>query len=254
MLRSVNELRGCALQAVDGEIGRTKDFLFDDVDWAIRYMVADTGRWIPKRRVLITPISIGEPNWIERRIPVLLTKQEIEDAPAVSEDEPVSRQHETALLMHHGYAPYWLGPDVWGGGIVPSFLRDEAFEADDDGLGISTSLRPRPDPHLQSADEVVCYHVRATDDEVGRISDFILDDESWVVRYVVVDTGGWLSGRKVLAAPDWFVEFDWNSATATVDMTRAQIEAGPIYDAALTIDRSFEARLYEQLGRTSYWD
>ena len=253
-MRSIKALRGYTLQAVDGDIGRTKDFLFDDVDWAVRYMVADTGRWIPKRRVLISPISIGEPDWTARRVPVLLSKQQIQDAPGVSEDEPVSRQHESELLRYHGYAPYWLGPDVWGGGILPSLLREESLESDDDARGVTTTVRPRPDPHLRSVEEVVGYEVKAKDDEVGRVADFIVDDESWIVRYVVVETGGWRSARKVLVAPDWFIEFDWGRATAVVDLTRDQIEAGPEYDPALTIDRSFEARLYDRLGRTSYWD
>ena len=102
-MRSTKELMGYRLQATDGEIGRCRDFLFDDEQWAIRYMVADTGKWIPDRKVLISPLSLGEPDWSSKRFPVHLTKAQIEAAPSINEDQPVSRQHEVMVLRHYGY-------------------------------------------------------------------------------------------------------------------------------------------------------
>ena len=75
MLRSVKEIMNYVLSAEDGEIGRCKDFLFDDEFWTIRYMVADTGKWLSDRKVLISPISLGEPDWLSRRFFVNLTRE-----------------------------------------------------------------------------------------------------------------------------------------------------------------------------------
>lgn len=247
MLRSITDLEGYVLQATDGDIGRCKDFLFDDRQWVVRYMVADTGRWIPKRRVLITPVSLGEPDWRSRRFPVLLSKNEVENAPGLAHEEPVSRQHEVELFTHYGYAPYWYGAGFWGPSSVPDRLRVE------EGRAVATASEPVGDPHLRSVEEVTGYRVRARDDEVGHVEDFIVDDESWVIRYVVVDTRNWLPGRKVLVAPDWFGGFDWGERTARVDVTRREIEQSPEYDASQPVNREYETRLYDFLGRPAYW-
>ena len=247
MLRSIKDVEGYVLQATDGDIGRCKDFLFDERQWVVRYMVADTGKWIPKRRVLISPVSLGEPDWRSRRFSVLLSKDEVEKAPGIEEDQPVSRQHEAELFMHYGYAPYWQGTGLWGLSSVPDRLRAEEETA------VATAAAPAGDPGLRSIDEVVGYHVHASDDEVGHVEDFIVDDESWVIRYVVVDTRNWLPGRKVLVAPDWFAGFDWRDRSARVDMTRDQVERSPAYDPTQPVNREYETRLYDFLGRPTYW-
>jgi hypothetical protein len=66
MLRSIKQLYGDKLGASDGEIGHVKDFYFDDQNWTIRYLVADTGSWLPGRQVLISPHSLGNPRFLER--------------------------------------------------------------------------------------------------------------------------------------------------------------------------------------------
>jgi len=78
MLRSSKEMKNYTLQAKDGKIGRCKDFLFDDQFWTVRYMVANTGKWLPGRKVLISPISLEKPDWVSMRLPVRLTKEQIE--------------------------------------------------------------------------------------------------------------------------------------------------------------------------------
>lgn len=63
MLRSIEELRGYTIGAIDGDIGSVDDFYFDDERWAVRYLVADTGGWLGGRKVLITPPALREPDW-----------------------------------------------------------------------------------------------------------------------------------------------------------------------------------------------
>jgi hypothetical protein len=253
MLRSASKFNGYVIRATDGDIGRAKDLLFNEEDWTVRYLVADTGRWIPKRQVLISPISLCEPEWATRRFPVVLSKMEIEDAPSISEDEPVSRRHESAFFRFYGYEPYWIGPSVWGSGTFPNELRDAQAERAVEAGNVATATETEGSPHLRSMDEVTGYDVLATDDQVGKIDDFIVDDETWIIRYVVVDTRRRLPGRKVIVAPSWFEEFDWAHQTARVDLTREQIESSPEYDPTQPVNREYEERLFDYLGRPTYW-
>lgn len=253
MLRSIEKITGYTLQATDGEIGRCKDFLFDDEQWVVRYMVADTGKWIPDRKVLISPISLGEPDWSSGRFDVELSKEEIESAPRLAADEPVSRRYEAKYFRHRGYTPYWGGLGVWGLTTLPARLRDGAEEYHEEAGVATEELPPSGDPHLRSVNEVTGYHIRATDGDVGHVEDFVVDDETWMVRYVVVDTRNWLPGRKVILAPDWFRSFKWSSKIAEVDLTREQIESSPEYDPGQPINVEYEARLYDFYGRPVYW-
>ena len=248
MLRSIDEITGYTLQATDGEIGRCKDFLFDDENWTVRYMVADTGRWIPDRKVLISPISLGEPDWSSRRFHVELSKQEIESSPLLAADEPVSRRYEAKYFRHRGYTPYWGGMGIWGLTAMPTTLRDGSEEAGEEG-GVATAEMPSGDPHLRSVDEVTGYHIHATDGEVGHIEDFVVDDETWLMRYVVIDTRNWLPGRKVVLPPNWFIDFKWSARTAEVDLTREKIRNSPEYDPREPINVEYEERLYDYYGR-----
>lgn len=105
---------------------------------------------------------------------------------------------------------------------------------------------------LRSVDEITGYTLAATDGEVGRCWDFLFD-EPWIVRYLVFDTGSWLSGRKVLVAPDWVRRIDWPQQSLSVDMTQEQVENSPVFDPSQPVNRDYEARLYDFYGRPRYW-
>jgi hypothetical protein len=249
MLRSTKELKGYVLDATDGEIGRCKDFLFDDEHWTVRWMVADTGKWIPDRQVLISPLSLGDPNWGSGRFPVSLTREQIENAPALSEDEPVSRQHEATMFQYYGYPYYWVGNALWGPEATPAKLQARVEEAT-----MAPHTEPRGDPHLRSVREVAGYHIAATDGEIGHVEDFILDDETWTLRYMVVDTRNWLPGRKVLVSPPWVEELDWAEGKAVVAMSQEQVRNSPEYDPRAPVNREYEGRLFDFYGRPVYWE
>lgn len=248
MLRRTNELRATRLQATDGDIGRCKDLLFDDRHWTVRYVVADTGTWISGRWVLISPISVRGLNDDAKRVEVALTREEISHAPSLDEDAPVSRQHEMAFNRHYGYPFYWVGTGVWGPAAAPALLRDPALA---DG---SPSADPVGDPTLRSVDEVAGYTLSADDGDIGHVEDFVLDDETWTLRYMVVDTRNWLPGRKVLVSPAWVRGLDWAARSATVELTKAQIKESPEYRDDAPIDRDYEARLHETYRHPPYWE
>jgi hypothetical protein len=115
MLRNVKDLRGYALRATDGVIGKVDDFYFDDEDWGIRYLVVETGTWLSGRKVLISPMSLGHAGWMGRQLPVALTRRQVERSPDIDTRKPVSRQHEAEYSRYYGYPFYWVAAayGVW---------------------------------------------------------------------------------------------------------------------------------------------
>lgn len=231
MLRSVNELRGHTIAATDGEIGTVHDVYFDDEAWGVRYFVVDTGKWLPGRRVLLSPLSVHEPHWADRRLPVSLTRQRVKDSPSIDTAQPVSRAMEAELFQYYGYPLYWPGGSLWGPGAYP----------------IDTPIAPVvvPPPatqqtsraaenHLRSAREVIGYHLHATDGDLGHVADFLVDDEGWRVRQLVVETGHWWSGRTLLVSPDAITAVDWLARQVSVGRTRDEVTHAPGADPART--------------------
>jgi hypothetical protein len=239
---------GYKLAATDGPIGKAKDFLFDEAHWTVRWMVADTGDWLPKRKVLISPISVGEPDWNSHLFPVRLTKSEIENAPGLGADEPVSREYETKFFDQYGLPYYWGGAGVWGGAVAPSSLFTRHEKADRVGGS------PEAGSHvLRSSDEVMGYNIQALDDEIGHVEDFVIDDEPWTLRYLVVDTRNWLPGRKVLLPLDSIRAIKWADRAIFLTLTRDVVKSSPKYDPSAPVNREYEARLYDYYGRPVYW-
>jgi len=106
---------------------------------------------------------------------------------------------------------------------------------------------------LRSIKEIIGYDLLATDGSIGHVKDFYFDDEAWGVRYVVVDTGGWLSGRMVLLSPECFTEPDWNTRQIPIGLTRQQIEESPSVAAERPVSRQKQVQLSAYFGWTPYW-
>ena len=96
------------------------------------------------------------------------------------------------------------------------------------------------DPHLRSTREVIGYHIQARDGETGHLEDLIVDDESWFIRYLVIDTRNWLPGRKVLVAPAWAEQVDWVARKIHLDLSRETIRNSPKYDPSMPVNREYE--------------
>lgn len=110
----------------------------------------------------------------------------------------------------------------------------------------------RQDAHLRSVNEVRGYHIEAADGEFGHVDDFIVDDEDWAIRFIVVKTGGWLFGRKTLIQPQWIEGISWNESKMFVNLTREQIEDSPEYDESAPISREYEESLRRHYGRPGH--
>lgn len=249
MRKITKDLKGNTIVATDGDIGKVDDFYFDDESWTIRYLVADTGDWLVRRKVLLSPVALGKADFSSGRFNVTLTKKQVEDSPSIDTDKPVSRQREAYYHDYYGYPYYWTGPFLWGPMYSPQIpvldqKRIEERRAEREEAG---------DLHLRSANKVTGYHIEATDGGVGHVEDFIIDDETWEIRYLVVDTRNWLPGKKVLISPRWIDRVSWNDSKVYVSLSREAIKNAPEYHAD-ALNREYEEKLHNHYDRPKYWD
>ncbi len=245
MLTNAKEIRNYKLNGIDGEVGSVKEFFFDDKFWTVRYLVARTGNWLNKRQVLISPYFLGNVDHSIGVINVNLTKKEIENSPPIESDLPVSRQFEESYYSYYGAPVYWGGPYVWG--PLASITRDRDLLKD---------IKPQEnnwDPDLRSSKDVTGHTIQATDDKIGHVDDFIIDEDSWTIRYLVIDTEDWLPGKKVLVSPEWIERISWEDSKVFVDLSRDIIENAPGYDEDEGLTRDYETRLYDHYRRQGYW-
>jgi|SoiMethySBSTD1v2_1073268.scaffolds.fasta_scaffold1371715_2 hypothetical protein len=245
MLRSMNQLFGYALEARDGRIGKVDDFYFDDYVWRVRYLVATTGGWLNRKEVLISPAAVDSPHPEDKIIPVKLTKDQVRDSPDVDTDKPVSRQMEESMSVYYGWPSYW-SMEPFAMAAAPEMASSVPVEA----VGM-----PGGDPHLRSVRDSAGYQVVASDREegLGEVTDFIIDDNDWTLRYVVVKLTAEGGIREVVLNPWWNREIDWARHTMYFDLPAAQILASPEFDPASPFDRKYESQLHDYYGRPGYW-
>jgi sporulation protein YlmC with PRC-barrel domain len=197
-----SRLLGRAIDALDGSIGSVHDISFDEQTWKIRYLVVDTGKWLPGRKVLVVPAAIVTPWHEEGAIPLNLSQEQIRSSPEIDPDEPISRQTEELLHSHYAWTRYW----------------DPTIEAND--------------VKLASANEIGGYHVHGTDGDVGHVQDLLIDDDCSRTLFLVVETKGLLFGKTVLAGPSMIDRVDWANSTVHATTTRAALKHAQEYDPA----------------------
>jgi hypothetical protein len=263
MLRSMKDLENYAIRAIDGTIGHVRDFYFEDNTWVVRYLVIDTGSWLSGRKVLISPMALGQPDWTGRVLPVSITREKVRNSPNIDTDKPVSRQHEQQYLDYYGHPLYWGGAGFWGAGVYPS----ATFGIGSGGVSVADVLRQSDairaetkrgpheegDPHLRSCKSLVNYRIEATDGGVGHVQGLLVDEQTWAIRYLVVETSNWWLGHQVLIAPKWIRDISWLDTTVSVALTRQAVKDAPPYDSAMPPSREEEAVLYQHHGRAGYW-
>ena len=247
MLRNINSLTGHRIQATDGEIGKVDEFYFDDQTWDIRYMVVDTGNWLAGRKVLISPAALRAPDWKAKTFPVALTRERVYNSPDIDTDAAVSRRHELELHKHYAWPIYWgdgfYAGSMSGGTLFPPVAGEEE-EQDAD------AERALAETHLQGTRGVTGYRLHAVDGPIGHVVDFIIDDEQWIIRYLVAATGAWLPGRKVLISPNWIESVDWETSEVFVDLSREAVKNSPVLDASKPVHVDYEGKLYDHYGRS----
>lgn len=187
----------------------------------------------------------------------------MENSPHIDVQSPISRQHEMTYLGYYGYPHYWGGAGVWGQGAYPGIMMPglgyeetaseilqvqtmafrKAAEADADS-------RRGADAHLRSRAAVPAYQIGGNDGDIGHLADFLIDDDSWSIRYLIGNTGNWWPGHQVLISPEWITDVNWAAVTLSIDLARDRIRSAPAYDSLSMPDRAGEIDLYRHYGRS----
>ena len=217
MLRKINDLRGFEVFATDGDIGAVSEFYFDDLDWTILYMIVDSSAWLPGRKVLVSPASLGEIDWVGRKMQLMVTRGDIESSPEIDLHQPITREQEVRYFAHFGWACLWEG-------------------------------------ELRSTQEVIGSEVFTIDNTaIGTVEDLVIDD-LWTIRYLIINSEFSGNQRKLLFAPNWIEVSDWTEGTLFSVFDFAKIQSAPLFDLKGIIKRESEADLYQHYQVKPYWE
>jgi len=227
MSQSLKQLQGLKLTASDGELGHVKDFYFSDENWAVRYVVADTGNWLPGRQVLLSPHSFTGLQHDGKSVRVNLTRKQIEDSPSIESHKPVSRQYEELYHRYYGFPYYWEGDGLWGGARSFPILELPPKFAAVQPPAASGPKAARPDAHLRSTLAVNGYHLQATDGIVGHVCDFLMDEKSWALSELVIRIGHRFTGKEVRISVGQVVEISYDSSKVHVKLSTDAVERSP---------------------------
>ena len=243
MLKLGSTLKGYAIEATDGEIGAIDDFLFDDRSWLVRWLVVETGNWLTGRKVLLLPAALGKADHDRRQLPVALTRAQVAASPELSEHEPVSTQMERHLYDYYNWQPI-LGDSYFGEiPIASRFSAPPLFESP--APAGTTISKDDSDPHLRSLAAASGYHILASDGAIGATADSLIDDDGWVIPFLVVDTGNWWSGAHVLISPHAVKDISWADREVRLNVTRDQVRTSPPWSPVADTDPAYEAELHE---------
>lgn len=252
MKRSVHSLIGYTIGAIDGEIGTVKEFYFDDVTWTIRYLIVETGTWLSGRKVLVATEALLKPEWNVSIFPVNLTKEQIKNSPDIDTEKTVSRLQEMKLYEYYPWTNYW-GNGVWTGDLGTSGMvmpiQAPLEQAVKKTTG-QTATETTSNSNLRSTADVKGYAIHALDGEIGDVSDFIFDDNTWKISFLVVDTGNWFPGKKVLLSPGLIKKITWETSTVIVNTTVKQIKNSPEYDQHKPLNELYESDLTNYYQKT----
>ncbi|TMW73929.1 PRC-barrel domain-containing protein [Alteribacter natronophilus] len=229
----------------DDEIGSVSDLYFDEHSWTVRYIVVEGG-WLKGETRFLSPASIKSFTIEEERLHVDVTKEQAKDSPA-PEDEPMTRKFERQFSRFYGLNPYWMGAGLWGSGAVPRDLSQGETETVED--------LQEEETNIISVKDLVGYEISTGDESFGKVKDILVEEDSFKVRYFVVDTNRWLpGGKEVLISTEWILDVNWPQSIVSVDLKKEAVEEAPEYTEGMTLDRDMETSVFNHYGKPKYWD
>ncbi len=242
MLKNIKSLTGFKLHATDGELGHVDEFYFDDRTWDIRYMVVKTGNWLSGRKVLISPAALGKPDWKASVFPVKLTLEQVRNSPEIDTEKTVTRLHEAELHRHYAWPLYW-GDGFYAGGMSGGMAFPPVPEKE------QRQAEPEEDSRLQGTRAVTGYRIHALDGLLGQVEDYVVEEDEWIIRYLVAGTGAWLPGRKVLLSTGWIENVDWETGEVFVDLSKEKVKGSPVFDPAIPLSVDYVNGLHPRYDR-----
>lgn len=213
MLWRVTDIQDYSVWAIDGDIGELDQFYLDVNRWMVRYLVVDTGAWLPRRKVLVPVIAVQTlDQWGVFHL--TLTRSQIRHCPPVDPTQPISRAAEQAYIHHYGL------PLDWGGSIEPASATEP--------LQLATDTNNAP--YLLSTRELAGLRLQSPAEVLGHVEDCLVDDQSWSAPYLRISAGHWLPGKTALLPTARLGEVDLERKRIHTQLTRDQICNAPDVD------------------------
>jgi sporulation protein YlmC with PRC-barrel domain len=249
MLNSYNDLKTYSIRATDQRTGNVDDIYFDDEEWRVLYLVVQTGFLLTARQSLIGTNRVGRPDTDRGEVPVDLTAEELKSADSPQSDPPVSQQMPPAVAAQSmsAWPSFIVGTGLdYSPGLAQDQLSLAAAEAEE-------AEEHAGDSHLRSMAEVIGYTVHATDGEIGAVDDFLIDPRTWRLQHLVIDTGSWLPGKRVVITTDWIADVDWAERHIRVNAGTQKIEDAPPFDEVEDLKRSPTPDAMASYSALGYW-
>lgn len=250
MLLSFEDLLKYSIRAQDGPLGSVTDMLCSDDTWTVRYLVVkagDTDQSESEGRgpILLSPMALEPLDRQEKIVPIHLTTDRVKNAPPLDAHKPVSRHYEAKYYDYFGWPYYWAGGPIWG----PFFTPGESARTETRLIRKSGGeVEPPEHPHLRSAEEIRTYRFEDREGRaLGPIEDFIIDEDTYRVKYLQLKTRRWLPGRHVLLPTERIRSVSWADKKVSAEIPRDVVKAAPERDRSEPI-----VRLDEQPIRFHY--
>lgn len=243
MRRSLKELLGYKIKAIDGSKGHVKDFLFDENQWIINYLQAQLGNLFVNKQVIIPRMFWKNPSWINEEFQVGVGKAEIEKCPDLEEHLPVSKKYETKLIKYYQaqthLSSYTPAPVV---ALAPAYVPEAKYTFN--------NLDSTNEPVLRSLNEVLGYSILTKDGKIGSLYDLIVDDRNWKIIYAVIDTDRLVPwSKKVLISISWLEQINYNQQHLKINLTTEKLLNGYEYHSSDPINEVYQKRKFDYLGR-----
>ena len=219
MFTGLKKILKYKMLAVNGEIGKVEDFYFDERFNTVRYLVVNTGGFLFKNLVLISPIFIDHVFDDEKLVKVSLTKEEIEESPDVDTEEPISRLYEKQFYKYYRTTPYWNGYLSWGTVPVPIGLRSTDLMVLDD-----EESKEDEEHYLRSVNEVCGYKCETRDGKIGYIKDFMIDLKNWRIETFIMSMKHLSTGDEIEFDMRWIERFSYSDKRAYLDIAIKELE------------------------------
>ncbi|MET4081972.1 hypothetical protein ABIB40_001923 [Pedobacter sp. UYP30] len=227
MEHNITSLLGFKMGARDGEIGHVRDFYFEDTTWDIRYLIVETGNWFNEKKILIAPQALLKPDWKNKIFPVDLAIDQVKNSPDIETEKPISMQQEIELYGHYAWQRYG-GSGFYAGASSGVFDQPMVI---DERIQKQNEDKKNNDLHLRSTKLVTGYRIKATDGGIGHICDFLINDVSWKIESIIIDTHNLLGVKKVLMKVGHVIGIGWEDETVTVDISIEVIKTLMTVDA-----------------------
>ena len=226
MLHSLNATKNYKLITLDGEMGYCKDFLFNDEQWNLHYLLADTHRWFPGgQKMLIHTRAISKIDAKKQEIHLNLSKQALQDSPSLMANDPISRAYEKTYMCYFDYASYHVGPDPLDSyftGVHPEQVK----------LAAAPDEPKSEKNHIHSAHFVEDYDLDDKDNKHGQISDFVFDDQNWDIQFLAIQLGNSFTHSKpVLLEPSELEKIDWPNQQVHVALPTTELLSCPVFQS-----------------------